>query len=246
MIVIPMAGNSRRFFEAGYTRPKYELPVGDESLFGLTVRSFEYYFPTERFVFVCRADLGAERFVRMECERLGIRHFDIVLLAGTTRGQAETVLLGMERSGFHDAESLVVFNIDTIRSHWRFPPAHEFADGYLEVFKGDGANWSFVQPAAAFSQRVALTTEKERVSDLCSTGLYHFARASDFVSCCREAIEDIGHYQQRWSELYVAPLYNQLIRAGKAITYHLVPVEDIGFSGTPAEYQALLAAKSPA
>ena len=240
MIVIPMAGNSRRFFEVGYTRPKYELPVGGESLFALTVCSFEHYFRTERFVFVCRSDMGAEPFVRMECERLGIADFIVVPLAEVTRGQAETVLLGLEAAGCSDAESLVIFNVDTIRRGWRFPEQHEFADGYLEVFSGPGDNWSFAQPASSFGCRVARTTEKERVSNLCSTGLYYFARTSDFMLVCREAIADIDHYRERWSELYVAPLYNQLIEAGKAITYHLVKAEDVGFSGTPAEYHELL------
>ena len=89
MIVIPMAGNSRRFFEAGYQKPKYELPLAGESLFAKSVRSFELYFQTERFVIVCRADLHAEGFVRQECALLGIRQVEVVSLPGVTRGQAE-------------------------------------------------------------------------------------------------------------------------------------------------------------
>jgi hypothetical protein len=241
MIVIPMAGNSRRFTAAGYRRPKYELPVGGESLFALTVGSFAAYFDSERFVFVCRSEFGAEGFVRGECARLGIRRFDVVPLERETRGQAETVLLGLERSGYEAAESLLIFNIDTIRKGYRFPAECEFADGYLEVFSGEGENWSFVQPAAAFTRRVARTTEKERISDLCSTGLYHFARAGDFVAATGQAIAAVDAYRERWSELYVAPLYNQLIAGGKVIAYHRVDTGEIGFSGTPAEYEALLA-----
>jgi CTP:molybdopterin cytidylyltransferase MocA len=159
MIVIPMAGNSRRFFEAGYTRPKYELPVGNETLFALTVRSFERYFDDERFVFVCRRDLGAEAFVRAECERLAIRQWQVAALAAPTRGQAETVLLGLEHAGYRASEALLIFNIDTIRHGYRFPAECDWADAYLEVFSGPGDHWSFVEPAAAFTRRVARTTE---------------------------------------------------------------------------------------
>lgn len=241
MIIIPMAGNSRRFFEAGFTRPKYELPLFGESLFCLTVRSFEKYFETERFVFVCRSDWEGESFVKTECEKMGIRNFEVVSLSTVTGGQAETVLLGMDKAGFDDAEGLIIFNIDTIRTGWEFPAGLDLSDGYLEVFHGDGDNWSFVKPAASFSRRVVLTTEKERVSDLCSSGLYYFARAGDFAKVCREALADIDGFKKRWRELYVAPLYNQLIAAGKTITYHVVPAAEIGFSGTPAEYEELLA-----
>ncbi|MDB5868708.1 MAG: hypothetical protein JWP96_1040 [Polaromonas sp.] len=241
MIVIPMAGNSRRFYEAGYTRPKYELPLGGESLFAKSVRSFEHYFATERFIIVCRADLGANEFVRNECERLGILRAEVVSLPGMTRGQAETVLLGMEECGYQNAESMVIFNIDTIRTGWRFPQACEFADGYLEVFRGEGEHWSFVEPAAAYTRRVCRTTEKERISELCSTGLYYFARAGDFAAACRQALTDIDRFRARWAEVYVAPLYNQLIADGKLVAYNCVDIEHVGFSGTPAEYQALLA-----
>jgi len=241
MIVIPMAGNSRRFTEAGYTRPKYELPVGDQTLFALTVRSFAHYFGSERFVFVCRADLGAEPFVREECARLGIVDAEIVPLHQPTRGQAETVLLGIEQAGFDSADAMIVFNIDTIRHGYRFPVECDWADAYLEVFSGPGTGWSFVQPAAAFTRRVARTTEKERISDLCCTGLYYFARAGDFASACRAAMVDEERYRARWSELYVAPLYNELIASGLTVTYHRVDIATVGFSGTPAEYESLIA-----
>jgi hypothetical protein len=242
MIVIPMAGNSRRFFEAGYTRPKYELLLQGESLFSHSVRSFSHYFASERFVFVCRADLDAERFVRDECERMGVAQAQVVCLSGPTRGQAETVLLGMEQCGYADAQSLVIFNIDTVRQGWRFPRECDFADGYLEVFRGEGTHWSFVEPAAPYSRRVARTAEKERISDLCSTGLYHFARCADFAHACRDAIASFETYRARWSELYVAPLYNRLIEDGKVVAYDCVDIASVGFSGTPDEYRALMAA----
>jgi hypothetical protein len=243
MIVIPMAGNSRRFLEAGYTRPKYELEVRGESLFALTVGSFSRYFDSERFVFVCRSDLAAQSFVAAECERLGIRHAEIVALPFPTRGQAETVLLGLQGRGFDDNESLLVFNVDTIRAHYAFPPACEFADGYLEVFVGSGDGWSFVEPTAGFSMRVLRTTEKERISNLCSTGLYHFARAGDFAWACRIAMQDADAFRARWKELYVAPLYNLLIAQGKVIAYHRVGRDEVRFSGVPAEYEALVRAR---
>ena len=44
VIVIPMAGESRRFSEAGYISPKYELPLAGKSVFRHAVGSFEHYF----------------------------------------------------------------------------------------------------------------------------------------------------------------------------------------------------------
>lgn len=240
MIVIPMAGQSRRFHEAGYTRPKYELPLRDESLFACSTRSFERYFMTERFVFVCRSDLQAAPFVAAECERLGIVDYLIVSLDGPTRGQAETVLLGLQGADYSGNEALLVFNIDTIRPHYVFPAEAECCDGYLDVFCGDGESWSFVLPAASFGALVAQTTEKRRISRLCCTGLYYFSRAADFATVCGHALRDIDAYQRQWKELYIAPMYNTLIANGKRIIYHETASNEVHFSGTPAEYQALL------
>src|SRR3954469_7022605 len=136
MIIIPMAGQSRRFHDAGYTRPKYELPLDGESLFAACTRSFEHYFHTERFVFVHRRDFGAGAFIAAECARLGIADVVSIGLDGPTRGQAETVLLGLEGAGYTGSESILIFNIDTIRPHYVFPAVADASDGYLEVFSG--------------------------------------------------------------------------------------------------------------
>jgi hypothetical protein len=240
MIVIPMAGRSSRFYQAGYKVPKYELPVPGGTLFGMCVRSFEPYFASERFLFVCRPGVGAEQFVQAECERLAIRDFECVTLEQETRGQAETVLLGMERSGTAGAEPLLIFNIDTVRPGYRFPAECRGSDGYLEVFRGEGDHWSFVRPVAPGSIRVAETSEKKRISDLCCTGLYQFARAADFDRLCRAAIEDIDNFCALWRELYVAPLYNEFIAQGADVAYHEVPRNAVLFSGTPSEYDELL------
>lgn len=243
MIVIPMAGHSRRFREAGYDRPKYELPLQGESLFACCVRSFEHYFASEPFLFVARIDAGAEAFIARECERLGIALHRTVTLEQPTRGQAETVLEGLRRAECGANESILIFNIDTIRPGYAFPPEALNADGYLEVVRTAGEGWSFVRPAASFNRRVAETTEKRRISELCCTGLYYFARAIDFSAACEAALVEADAYLDHWGEIYVAPLYNALISAGKHIVHAEAPASRVHFAGTPPEYEALAASK---
>lgn len=239
MIVIPMAGMSRRFFDAGYARPKYELPLDGQTLFACCVRSFERYFGSERFVFVHRKAFGADDFIARECDRMGLEDYITVGLGDATRGQAETVLRGLDGAGAGGNEALLIFNIDTIRPHYRFPETMCFGDGYLEVFAGEGEHWSFVRPATSLCPLVAETAEKRRISPLCSTGLYFFARATDFGASCEHALGDGGRFLRQWGELYVAPLYNHLVAAGKRIMYHQVGAHEVHFAGTPQEYRAL-------
>jgi dTDP-glucose pyrophosphorylase len=78
------------------------------------------------------------------------------------------------------------------------------------------------------------TAEKRPISDLCCTGLYHFEQASDFLMALSKE-----RAAPSMNELYVAPLYNHLIRAGRRIGYRLIAREDVVFCGTPEEYRAL-------
>ncbi|MFO1014369.1 MAG: glycosyltransferase family 2 protein [Caulobacteraceae bacterium] len=233
MIVIPMAGRSQRFFDAGYDRPKAMLDLHGKSVFAHAVGSFEAEFGSMPFLFICAA--GQADFVEDECAALGVGASSVISLDAPTAGQAETVELGLAGAEIGDGAPLTIFNIDTFRPGFVFPPAMDGLDGWLEVFKGEGANWSYVRPAPGPDPIALETAEKRPISDLCCTGLYHFARAGDF----RRALAEERKAPQA-KELYVAPLYNHLIREGGRIGYSLIGRGEVVFCGTPAEYESLL------
>lgn len=239
MIVIPMAGLSQRFRDAGYDRPKYMLDLQGRSVFAHAVSSFERYFDTERFLFIVRDEAGTPDFVAREADALGIDRREIHVLPGPTRGQADTVAQGLARSEAGPDEPLTIFNIDTFRPGFRQPdePWSATAAGWLEVMHGDDPGFSYALPdPAQADQRVAATAEKRVISNLASTGLYGFARARLFTEAFaaeRGRVTD--------AELYIAPLYTRLIAEGLAVHYRLVPAETVIFCGTPAQYEALQA-----
>ena len=238
MFVIPMAGRSSRFFEAGYKVPKYMLQAFGRSLFAHALCSFEKYFDRASFLFVVADAFDAENFVRTECERLKIANVNIVTLAEATRGQAETVLRGLESVG-RDVGAITIFNIDTAVHGFQHPKFYDACDGYLDVFVGTGANWSYVQPASGSQRRVLRTAEKEEISNLCSTGLYYFASAEIFCAACSEQLE-VNPKTLAGNEVYIAPLYNTLISEGKDVRYRIQRRQNIVFFGTPEEYQSVL------
>lgn len=238
MIVIPMAGLSRRFTEAGYTVPKYMLPIDGKSVFYHAIQSFESLFQSVPFVFIARSVAETEAFIERECAALGVRNVRIVILDRETAGQAETVALGLKLAGVPDDQPVTIFNIDTFRPSFRYPEAAWFgrSDGYLEVFEGEGANWSYVGPVADADEPLVLrTTEKQPISNLCCDGLYHFRSARDFLSAL-----EVERSHPSMPELYVAPLYNHLIAANKKIHFDIVAPDMITFCGVPAEYEALI------
>ena len=108
----------------------------------------------------------------------------------------------------------------------------ENISGYLEVFVGDGDHWSFIEPLS--NNFVKRTTEKIRISDLCSNGLYYFNSITLFNETF-ERYKTINYY----NELYVAPMYNLLIENNLLVKYVLLEKNETIFSGTPEEYKDL-------
>jgi hypothetical protein len=225
MIVFPMLGKSSRFYEAGYQQPKYELLVGTESLFCKAVKTFELYFDSLPFLFLVREDHGAADFVSSEISNLGIKDFRILTFDYETRGQADTVMEGLKN--YDDNLPLMIFNIDTIRENFVWPES--FEDGFIEVFESEGDNWSFIEPLN--QDYVARTTEKERISSLCSNGMYGFSSIALFKLAFKNFLKDDS------DELYIAPLYNYLIDSGYRINYRVVESNAIYHCGVPKDYE---------
>lgn len=237
-IVISMAGLSERFIKDGFTLPKYMLYVKNKSLFNLALSSFSYCFTKYNFLFIARDLYETKRFIQEECKLLGITNFDVIVLESPTKGQAETVSIGLEKSTIDENEPIIIFNIDTIRPSFTFPKNIDDWDGYLEVFRGQGDNWSYAKTDSENSTKVIETAEKIQISNYCSTGLYYFKSIKLF----NEA------YQSRMpiseseliKELYVAPLYNVLIGRNKNIHIELIQKSDVLFCGVPNEYYEYL------
>ena len=142
-----MAGASSRFINEGY-KPKYMLELTPGyTLFDAAVKSFEEFFGDAIFLFVTNS-LEATLWVESRLSKLdSLKDYKIVTLDGVTKGQAETVYLGLKESykdlilyenmsavsdkAFYDKYKnlLVIFNIDTIRHNFK-----RDLDAFLESY----------------------------------------------------------------------------------------------------------------
>ena len=245
IIAFPMMGASHRFSLAGYRLPKYMLPYSDGYVFDGSVGGFaRYHQAGAEFLFICPNNPSTLDFVSQRLRALALTNYKIIALQGSTRGQAETVSIGLSQGRLLARDtSLLIFNIDTIRLDVEFPsalPWHEAA-GALEVARLPGDHWSFVEPSANERHRAIRTSEKVRISDLCSTGLYWFASPMAFQTAF-EAEIDCEQWNRRQktgqTELYVAPIFNRLIALGKQVLYYEISPKDMICLGTPAEYES--------
>ena len=243
MIIIPMAGLSSRFTKAGYNKPKYMLNAFDKTIFDFSVSSFEKYFHIEHFLFIALnlSEFDVESFIHEKAQSLSINSYEVIIINKPTRGQAETVYLGLKNSSISLHEPITIFNIDTFRPNFQYPNEFDIdnVDGYLETFIGEGENWSNVVPIEEGSNKVQFTAEKQQVSQYCCTGLYYFKSVELFNRTYEEYIE-LNLTSMGITEFYIAPMYNLLIETGKNVHFSVIDKDSVIFCGIPAEYESFL------
>ena len=228
MFILPMLGRSSRFFDAGYTVPKYKLDVRGASLFSRVLSSFLEYFESDKFMFIVRSDFKDAEWVSVEAQNLGILNFSVIEVDRDTTGQGETVYLATKEMKILD-EEIYIFNIDTILTN--FTKSAVSSDGYLETFLAQGDHWSFAE--VDMNDNVIRTTEKIKISDNCSNGLYYFKSASLYNYYFEK-------YQNNYEkETYIAPMYNLMINDEKVVKVKKENAEAVLLCGTPDEYLRL-------
>lgn len=227
VLVLAMAGSSRRFGDAGVEIPKWALQVGGVTLLERSLMSVTSLLDAGYGLrVVTRAIGGLAPLLERTLEQTG-RVADVVNLpAGPPPGQAADVYTAID--DLPDDAPLVIWNVDTFLCSL---PAVEPATNWLLLADLPGDHWSFAELA---DERVVRTAEKQRIAPHASTGLYGF----ESMAVYRDAVNRASWQDTYNGELYVAPLYNRLIGDGRVVYGHFVPASDVVGLGTPAEVLA--------
>lgn len=229
-VVVPMAGRARRFADAGVRVPKPLIDVRGRPMYAWAVDSLPLRL-ARRIVFVCLRE-HLEGWALEPDIRARYRALDpvIVPLDGVTEGQVCTVLAA--RALIPRDAPLLVYNADTYcRTNLArvLPTLGSEVAGMIGVFRAPGEQWSFARVDAC--GRVVETSEKRRISDWATTGLYWFARGGDFVAHADAMIA--ANERAGGGEFYVAPVYNRLIAAGLQV--RVDEAREVWALGTPED-----------
>jgi NDP-sugar pyrophosphorylase family protein len=230
-IVVPMGGEGRQFAERGYTFPKPLIEIAGQPLIEVVVRNLTPSEP-HQFIFVCRRE-HVQQFALGDVLQLVAPDCRIVTMAKPTAGALCSVLLGMEHLR-HD-EELLVANADQCvdASVDAFLAAARAADwdGALMTFPNTHPRWSY---ARTEHDRVVAVAEKQPISRNATAGLYYFRRGRDFVEAAERMLlkqASVG------GEFYVAPVYNELILAGRRVGIFPIDGAAMHGLGTPEEVE---------
>jgi dTDP-glucose pyrophosphorylase len=234
-IVVPMAGEGKRFAEAGHTFPKPLVEIDGRPMIEVVVRNLTPGEP-HRFVFVCRRE-HVQRYALDDVLRLIAPGCGIMVMREATAGALCSVLLAMEHLA--GADELLIANSDQFIEEgigaFLATARRGQSDGCIMTFPSTHPKWSFVK---LVDGEVAAVAEKRPISSSATTGLYYFRRAQDFLEAAERTIMKNA---SREGEFYVSPAYNELILAGKRITVHPIRREQMHSLGTPEDVEAFAA-----
>jgi dTDP-glucose pyrophosphorylase len=218
------AGQGTRLQEFGPTKALIKL--NGLSLLEWSLQSFDFQDKDQLILISQKQAHIAQAFERIRFKSNQIRK-DLLEISFNTQGQAHTASLA-EHLVCH--ESIVLFNTDTAFKCSKLDQAiaMESIDGIIPCFPAPGNSWSFVETMEAVGApwpKAIRVTEKVRISDHCSVGLYYFKNANQFFQMTKNALSNGDS-----NELYIAPLYNELISQKKNIV--ILPCEDFKPLGT--------------
>jgi len=223
-IVITMAGEGIRFKKAGYTIPKHMIKVKDRTMFEWAMLTLKDFYG-EEFIFVTLKKNNDLSFINEKCGLLGIKKRKIIPIKNVTSGQAETVLKAEKE--INPDEPILIYNVDTYVEPYELRKTDISGYGFVPCFKADGTHWSFVKFDS--NKRIFNITEKIRISEYASIGLYYFSSFSLFRKCFGE------YYSQESKEKYIAPIYNILIKNNKQVYTSILDSKKVHVLGTPEE-----------
>lgn len=227
-IIIPMAGEGKRFQERGYSFPKPLIDINGKPMIQWVIENIN---AEARFVFIVKA-ADAEKYNLKHLLNLLAPECVVVTVDKPTRGAVESVFAARH---LIDTEGpIAIVNSDQYMlwnsNEFFYAMAADSCDGGIVTFESVHPKWSFVRTGK--DGFVAETAEKKPISNQATAGVYYFSEGADFFKYARQMMEKgltvDGQY-------FVCPVYNEMIRDGKQI--RVFPIKGMWSYSTPEDVE---------
>jgi len=234
-IVLPMAGRGSRFSNKGIATPKPFIPVKGKPMFLHALESVSGIAYSALIVIVLK-EHAAVFNIKQLLSDAGYKNISIIELEEVTEGQLATVLTA---SSYLDTpEDLLILSSDTVIESAikaEILEKRNACAGIISVAKLAGTQWSFAKAnALGIVEKVA---EKERISDLASTGIYYFSKGNAFL---KYASKIITQKEKTRNEYYVIPVFQKFIDNNETIVISLA--KKMWDMGTPESLEQYILA----
>lgn len=240
-IVIPMAGSSKRFFDAGYDVPKFLLPLGEKTMIERVVEMFDPV--RDEYLFLISRPQDEQFRVLEFLERLPVQK-KIVAIEPNGTGPIHALQLAEQEIASDEA---VIVNYCDFLMDWEYPRfldvvRHGNYDGAIPSFRGfhPASLGDTYYAYMRVNDRNELQELREkmpftdnRIEEHASTGTYYFKSWGMMQSFIKKLLASGASAPNK--EYYPSLLYNPMTAAGlKSLVF---PVEKFICLGTPKDYK---------
>ena len=229
-ILIPMAGSGSRFFNAGYKDPKPLIDVDGKPMIQRVVENIGI---PGKYIFIVQAEHYEKYSLELALTKL-VPGCKIIQVDGVTDGAARTALLAKEY--VDNSKPLIIANSDQLldwdSSKFMSQLLETGCDGNMALFFANEDKWSY---AKIQNNRIIGVAEKVVISNSASTGIYGWARGSDYVKYAEQMIDKNIRVN---NEFYICPVYNEAIQDNKRILP--IFVDTMHGLGTPEDLEIYL------
>ena len=230
-----MAGEGKRFKEAGYTTPKPFIEVEGKTMLEWSLESL--VAPDSRFILIARASHlpGYESLMENLKKKYPIT---LLTIDHLTEGMVCTTLIAAHL--INNEEPLLLGacdqTVDVPMSDFISDAASRNLDGSLMTFHATHPKWSY----SKVDENGFVTEEREKnpISTHANVGFYYFAKGKDFVTA---AALMIAYNERVNNEFYVAPAYNYAIAKGAKIGIYEIQESQMHGLGTPDDVESFKA-----
>ena len=233
-ILIPMAGSGSRFFNAGYKDPKPLIDVDGKPMIQRVVENIGI---PGKYIFIVQAEHYEKYSLELALTKL-VPGCKIIQVNGVTDGAARTALLAKEY--VDNSKPLIIANSDQLldwdSSKFMSQLLETGCDGNMALFFANEDKWSY---AKIQNNRITGVAEKVVISNNASTGIYGWAKGSDYVKYAEQMIDKNIRVN---NEFYICPVYNEAIQDNKRILP--IFVDTMHGLGTPEDLERFLLQKS--
>jgi HAD superfamily hydrolase (TIGR01509 family) len=224
-IIIPMAGQGKRFIEEGYSFPKPLIDIKGKPMIQWVTENIGV---NGRFIFIVTEE-DYDKYNLQFLLNLLEPNCEIIKVKEPTNGAAETVLLAKD---LISESPVAIINSDQYMN-WNsneffYAMAADECDGGIVTFESTHPKWSFVQTGE--DGFVTETAEKKPISNMATAGVYYFRVGSDFVKYAEQMIKKGLSVN---GDYYVCPVFNELIAdKGRVRAF---PIEGMWSFSTPED-----------
>ena len=240
-VLITLAGQSKRFYNAGYKKPKFLLPIGSSTVISEVVKKFD---DNDTFHFVLTEEQITENHNLKDYIKNLRKNIHLNIIKSHNLGPVYSAL---QAKSIRDDSSIIISYCDFLIDwdYKKFKREIYGYDGAIVSFKGfhpssfTGTLYCYLKIKnkliTELREKKSFTTKPS--NEFASTGIYYFKNFGIFKKNGYRALED-KKMVKKYKEIYVSLPYTYLLNEKTNILNF--EVERFVSLGTPKDYEEFI------